>query len=81
LSRVLNRGMPGQVYRTINITFVPGPATRAVPVVQRGSQPTGFSRWVSPAFLIYLLVTNLLLAIIVFALVYHAVAAMYFGTP
>jgi len=79
LNRALNRALPQEIYRTVNVTFIPGPATRAVPVIQKEPPQTG--SFYSKALLIYLLVMNIVLTVVVIALVYHAVAAMYFKTP
>ena len=59
LNRILNRSVPLLVSRTINITFVPGPATRAFPVIQRVSTSTGVTSWYSRTFFIYLIVINI----------------------
>jgi hypothetical protein len=81
LNRVLHRELKEDVFRTVNVTFVPGPATRVVPVIQSMSRQGPLPAFYSKAFFIYLLVMNIVLAIIIFALVYHAVIAMYFSTP
>jgi len=44
-------------------------------------EPPQTGSFYSKALLIYLLVMNIVLTVVVIALVYHAVAAMYFKTP
>ncbi len=81
LSGILNRMLPQKIYRTVNITFVPGSATRAVSVAQIVPHQVAIPAFYSKAFFIYLLMMNIVLVIIIFTLVYHAVAEMYFSTP
>jgi hypothetical protein len=81
LNGVLNRILPSKLYRTVNITYIPGPATRVVPIIQRVPPQTVIPAFYSKTFFIYLLVMNIVLTGILIALVYRAVVAMYFGTP
>ena len=81
LNRILDHTPIQRTNRNVNVIYNPGPVIRVVPVVQREPPQAGMASFYSKALFIYLLVTNIVLTIVVFALVYHAVAAIYFKIP